>query len=481
MEEKKEKNIVVLGGGITGLTVAWELSKIPGFRVAVIEKEAYVGGLAATIKRKIDGNEVSLDLGSHRLHESSEPGVFDLIQELCGGLLLKRKRDGLIFIRGKYLRYPPSAFDILFSSGMVDGMKMIGDFLGARLLRFFTGSSYSSFESFVKNQVGKELYERFYKPYALKLWGIPPEHISYEPAVNRMRKFSWQTVLQEFKKRILRGEENYYFYPAHGIGALSEAMKEKFLVNGGRIFLSAQIQKIKTGPGGVESVEFLNQRGVREKLQADTLVSTIPFGELYRLAGQSGVKDSLPSFDLKYRGLRILYLFLNDTVHHPNETFYFPEPDLLIGRVSEISKYSPSLNQNTRHSILTIEIPCSEDDRIWNVSDGALSELCLTELRKIKILRKEVFNVAEVFSVKEKFVYPVYELEWNQKFCRVYDALNSIRNLYMVGRSALFLHCNIDHCMAMGMRLARLFAAGQCSKETWARQTKKFSEFKIRE
>ncbi len=481
MDEKKQKNIVILGAGITGLTVAWELSKISGFRVSLIEKETFVGGLAATIKRKVGRSEISLDLGSHRLHESPEAGVFDLIQELCGGLLLKRKRDGLIFIRGKYLKYPPSAFDILFGFGVPAGLKMIGDFLGARFLRVFTGSSCANFESFVKNQIGTELYERFYKPYAVKLWGMSPERISYDPAVSRMRKFSWQTALGEFKKRILRGEENYYFYPAHGIGALSETMKNRLVANGGQVFLSARIQEVKTKPEGIESVEISDQKGSKEKIPADILISTIPISELYRLVSRDNIQSALPPFDLKYRGLRILYLFLEDTVHHPNETFYFPEPDLLIGRVSEISKYSPSLNPDAGHSILTIEIPCSEDDRIWNMSDSALSELCLNELKKIKILRMEVSKVSDAFSVKEKYVYPVYELDWKTKFKRIYDALNAIPNLYQVGRSALFLHCNIDHCMAMGMRLAKLIASGQCGKKAWAAQVKKFSGFKIRE
>lgn len=459
-----------------------ELAKTYGPRVILVEKEPHVGGLAATIIRKVGGHEISLDLGSHRLHADSEPGVFDLVQELCGGLLLKRKREGLIYVGGKYLRYPPSAFDILFGFEAKDGMKMIRDFVSARLIRFLRGSSYSNFESFVISQIGKELYERFYKPYAVKLWGLPLESISYEPALNRMRKFSWQSALREFRRRVFEEDENYYFYPAHGIGALANAMKDHFIGNEGQVFLSSKIEGLTIGgKSNVQSIRILNAKGEREEFKTELLISTIPIGELHRLVSSSGLEVRLPSFDLKYRSLRILYLFLEHNVPHPNETFYFPEPDILVGRVSEIGKYSPSLNRHFGASILTIEIPCSEGDRIWNLSDAALSELCINELKKIKILRKEVVKAKECFSVKEPIVYPVYELGWKEKFLGIYDQLNSVDNLYMTGKSALFLHCNIDHCITMGQRLVKFIEAGKRDKADWRKITNDFLKFRIRE
>lgn len=40
------KRILVVGGGYTGLTVAWQLSREPGYQVTVIEQSADLGGLA---------------------------------------------------------------------------------------------------------------------------------------------------------------------------------------------------------------------------------------------------------------------------------------------------------------------------------------------------------------------------------------------------------------------------------------------------
>ena len=43
------KKIIVIGGGVTGLSVAWKLSE-KGYEVSLIESEKSIGGLAKTIK-----------------------------------------------------------------------------------------------------------------------------------------------------------------------------------------------------------------------------------------------------------------------------------------------------------------------------------------------------------------------------------------------------------------------------------------------
>ena len=75
-------NVVVLGAGVTGLTVAWELSKVYGDKVVLLEKESAVGGLASTFTRK----DLSFDTGSHRLHDGYSPEVDRLIRVVEGYL-----------------------------------------------------------------------------------------------------------------------------------------------------------------------------------------------------------------------------------------------------------------------------------------------------------------------------------------------------------------------------------------------------------
>src|SRR5262245_49864790 len=101
--------IVVLGAGVTGLTAAYELARRTEANVTLLEKAPAVGGLAATITKE----NLTWDVGSHRLHANCEPAVFTLLQELCGDELLERERRGSIYLHDRPLHYPPSAFDIL--------------------------------------------------------------------------------------------------------------------------------------------------------------------------------------------------------------------------------------------------------------------------------------------------------------------------------------------------------------------------------
>ena len=78
-----KKTVVVLGAGISGLTAAYTLAK-KGLRVIVIEKNDYVGGLAATFCYK---NHL-IDYGPHNFHTHSSE-VFKFVKDELGVPLKK--------------------------------------------------------------------------------------------------------------------------------------------------------------------------------------------------------------------------------------------------------------------------------------------------------------------------------------------------------------------------------------------------------
>src|SRR5215210_7396243 len=118
------EKIVILGGGITGLTVAWELSKNSRLPVLLIEKNVSAGGLAGSFHRR----DRIFDFGSNRIHEQYDPEVLGIIRELLGDELLKRPRRGQIRIQGKFLNYPPAITQVLTSFGLVRGIQIVRDF-----------------------------------------------------------------------------------------------------------------------------------------------------------------------------------------------------------------------------------------------------------------------------------------------------------------------------------------------------------------
>jgi protoporphyrinogen oxidase len=473
-----DRKIVVLGAGITGLTVAWELSRTFPGRVVLLEKEAAVGGLAATFTR----DQLAFDTGSHRLHEGYHPEVDQLIRDLCGPDLLKRDRKGLIFIQDRPFRYPPSAFDIMSAFGLTDFLRFSLGFLRARLERLVRRREPDNFEDYTTAKVGRSLYDRFYKPYALKLYGMSPRAISKDPAVSRVRKFAASTMFQDLKRRLLGQNGKSYLYPSQGIGQLSTVLQERFLDNGGQLVFISQIDDLRIkGDRLIESVAWHTRDGVAQEVATDLFISTIPLDVLHHLVRLESDALGRPRFDLQWRSLRLLYLITPDKVPSENETFYFPEPHILFGRVSELHKYSPALNSDPERTMLTIEIPCSLNDELWNMTDERLAELCTLELQKLGILRQPTTGKAEFFSRKVRNVYPIYDLGWKERFDKIYERLNGLENLYMIGRTALFLHCNIDHCMLMALKLAQYLSNGYENKKEWDAIRQDFFNYRVRE
>ena len=197
--------------------------------------------------------------------------------------------------------------------------------------------------------------------------------------------------------------------------------------------------------------------------------------------GQRPDGAALPPFDLRWRGLRLLYLITRGRGPSDHETFYFPEAHIPFGRVSELGKYSPTLNRQDERSVLTVEIPCSVNDGTWSMPDALLADLCIQELQRLGLLRRPLRGDVEFFSRKLGHVYPVYDLKWRERFDRIYGRLNAMSNLYMIGRTALFLHCNIDHCMVMALRLAKYLADGHKDKSGWEFVCREFFHYRVHE
>jgi protoporphyrinogen oxidase len=473
-----DSSIVVMGAGITGLTAAWELSRAFPGRVVLLEKEATVGGLAATFAK----DQVAFDTGSHRLHDGYHPEVDQLVRDLCGPELLRRDRKGLIFIGDRPFPYPPSALDIMSAFGWADFLRFSLGFLRARLECLVRRREPDNFEDYTAAKVGRGLYERFYKPYALKLYGMSPRAIAKDPAVSRVRKFAPTALVRDLKNRFLGQKGKSYLYPAKGIGQLATVLQRRFLDNGGRLLFISQIDHLRIRDDRViEAVAFHTQEGSAQEVPTDVLISTIPLDALHHLVRLETDQLGRPCFDLRWRGLRLLYLITPDKVPSENETFYFPEPHVLFGRVSELHKYSPALNPDPDQAVLTIEIPCSLHDQVWNMTDERLAERCTAELQKVGILRRPVTGPGEFFSRKVPNVYPVYDLGWKERFDKIYQRLNGLENLYMIGRTALFLHCNIDHCMLMALKLARYLSNGYDNKQEWDAIRQDFFNYRVRE
>ena len=93
--------VVVLGGGLAGLSTLWHLQKAGHTDCHLFEKESRLGGLT----RSDFLNGFTFDYTGHLLHFRDE-SVKKLVADLLGENLHQVVRNSWIFSNGVYTRYP---------------------------------------------------------------------------------------------------------------------------------------------------------------------------------------------------------------------------------------------------------------------------------------------------------------------------------------------------------------------------------------
>jgi oxygen-dependent protoporphyrinogen oxidase len=110
------KRIVIIGGGISGLTVAYRLEqRLPGAEVTVLEREARIGGKIGTL----ESAGFRVEMGPNGVLDN-KPHVLDLCRELGLGDRLVAASEAarvnrFLFLRGRLRRLPSGLGSFLAS------------------------------------------------------------------------------------------------------------------------------------------------------------------------------------------------------------------------------------------------------------------------------------------------------------------------------------------------------------------------------
>ena len=110
--------IIILGAGISGLSLAWRLSS-QGVHVSVLESSKTIGGLAGTHRE----SSYCMDIGPHSLF-SEDTEILNTILRLFDDTLIAKPRNVKFYFKGKYLDYPLTAQSVLFQMGMWSGLRV---------------------------------------------------------------------------------------------------------------------------------------------------------------------------------------------------------------------------------------------------------------------------------------------------------------------------------------------------------------------
>lgn len=504
----EKKDVIIIGAGPAGLTMAYELlkDKKEEYNVTILEESQDIGGISKTVK--YNGNR--MDIGGHRFFSKDErvmnfwkelmpiQGVNSFDDEKLGRekplevggpnpnqedtVMLVRHRVSRIYYLKNFFDYPISMkFETFKNMGLVRTMKAGFSYLKS----VFIKKEETSLENFYINRFGKVLYSMFFEKYTEKLWGRHPSEISADWGAQRVKGVSIMAVIKDMFRKAFGNKNSknvetslieQFWYPKYGPGQLWETLAQKAQEKGATLKKGYKVEKLNFKDGQIVSVEC-DVNGQKETLSADIFVSTMPLNEL--VEGFNGIDvpneiqqiaKGLPFRDFITVGLLVDKLNLENKTNIktlgnivPDCWIYVQEPEVKMCRIQIFNNWSPYLVKNPEDKVwIGLEYTCQEGDEYWNMTDEEFINFATDELVSMNIISKE--QVEDSHRERIKKAYPAY-FDTYKDIDKLVDYLNNINNLYCIGRNGQHRYNNMDHSMATAMEAAKNIKEGITSRD----------------
>lgn len=496
MKNSERKIAIIAGAGPAGLTAAYELLKNTDIHPIVLEATDAIGGISQTVNYK--GNR--MDIGGHRFFSKSEE-VMNWWQNIMpmadpdktDRTMLTRNRVSRIFFLRKFFDYPISMKKETFlNMGFCNMMKAGFGYLWSCVHKL----PETSLENFYINRFGRPLYEMFFEGYTEKVWGVHPSKLGADWGSQRVKGLSILSVLKDmFQKAFGTKKDNQhvetslieqFIYPKYGPGQLWETVASDVKQMGGEVLMQHEVIGVNIEDDKVVSVVAKTTTGEEVVFPCDYFFSTMPIKDLVPAIKGIDVPEqvreiatSLPYRDFITVGLCVKEMQIkNQTAIQtyknrvPDTWIYIQERDVRIGRLQVFNNWSPYLVKDYENTMwIGLEYFCTEGDTFWNMSKEDFIQMAIDELVKIDIIRKE--DVLDACHVKIKKAYPSYYGSYYQ-LDEVKTFLDTIPNLYCLGRNGQHRYNNMDHSMMTAIECVRNIKNGVASKENiWNVNTEK--------
>ena len=423
--------IGVIGGGLTGLTAAYELAK-EGHEVVLFEREAYLGGQASTFE--VAG--ARLERYYHHIF-TGDKDIIALIEELglTGRMLWLSSRVGFFYEGQIYdfvtpldlLRFKPLGFFQRLRAGLITMyLQRFGDW---RKLEDFTA------EEWIDRYAGRQAYQVIFRPLLRAKFGEFSDRVT----------MAW--LYSKFKDRVgsrSKGmAKELLGYMEGSFQPFIDALASRITSLGGQILTDRGVEQVMVEEGRVRGVV------AGDEWPLDRVVATVPSFVFLDIAPELPEQYAQQLREVSYQSALCLVLGIKDAL---SRIYWLniSDPTFPFVGVIEHTNLIPPETYNGKH-ILYLSNYVSRSDPLYAASGEELLTHYLSSLKQINPDFGPEW-VEELWLFREDAAQPIITRGYSR---RIPSHRTPVEGLYLANTAQIYPQ---DRGMNYSVRLGKTAA-----------------------
>jgi UDP-galactopyranose mutase len=358
--ELRDYSYIVVGGGFSGAVIAERIAGELGQPVLVIEKREHIGGNCYS--GTDPGTEIEYHrYGTHIFHTSNER-VWNYIRRFAS--FNSYRHRVLSCHKGRNYQFPINLETLNQFYQINLKLYEVEDFMST--IRDHSIETPTNFEEQAISQLGRDLYEAFFKYYTIKQWQVDPRQL---PAAI----FNRLPIRKNYGEDYF--DDTWQGIPEHGYTAIfNNLLADKKI----RLLLKT------------------DYFAIREQLNPDACL--IYSGPIDRFFGYKYGK-------LSWRTLRFEKETVDTEDYQGNSVINFPDPDIPYTRIHEPRHLHPERRYTKKKTILFREfsLPDNGDEPYYPIESG-------DNRRLMSLYRQEAVRQKNLFITGRLGDYKYYDM-----------------------------------------------------------------------
>ena len=147
----------------------------------------------------------------------------------------------------------------------------------------------------------------------------------------------------------------------------------------------------------------------------------------------------------------------------PDDWIYIHDRNVKMGRLQVYNNWSPYLVRDVEHTVwVGLEYFCNEGDEMWSMTDDEFAHMGIREMVAMHLIDDEK-QVLDYHVERVRKAYPAY-FDTYSLMDELRGYLDTIPNLFCVGRNGQHRYNNLDHSMCTSFEAVKNILSGTTDK-----------------